>query len=1090
MKYKKLLASVLALAMIVGLVPGMVFAEETQDQDVGTEETVEEIAEENAEEQGETEETEEAEPEEPAAEIQSDAEERAYADEIIEDNTDYAAIYFGDLTADGTYVITPLVSQVYIDVQHDITTYGRIVIPTGADVIINLNGHYIDRNHYWYQKPAEGAGVFGVEKGAKLTVINGRVSGGGREGNGGGFNVEGTLVLDTVKVDQNRCSQAGAGIYINGGSGPDASITSVSIKNCEICSNDSYGRGSGIYIDGTSSVLIENTKIHDNISALNGSGIYINGNNGTVDVTIKGTTEITGNSAGDVYNRRQGGGIYMDGTSTVLIQDNFTASGNTAYSWGGGIAVMDQASLTLSGECLFGSNNSYRGESVYVDDDATFNISGKMNMFSYSQISDVALTRNSKINIVGKLEEGSKIRVDHEGSGIVSFTSGYSDYHTEPASTFFFANYTGNCIFDDNGEARIGCYYYDRTWDSATNTVTKTKKIIREFELLRYVQPSDDGYYNLGDKWYYVDIETTLDKPVRCFLDTKIILSSVLECNDGILVENGNSLSIYTDFDEDEEGDTVHEACALKVKVDDDDRAGIELRNTKSTSVGTLNVVSGCLDIKGGTDAASIGGGDGASGGNINVYGGYIYSGVNKYGAGIGGGEDADGGNITIYGGSVRAYTWSGVESFGAGIGGGENGGAGTIKIYGGKVVSNGAFGAAGIGCGKYGSGGTISVYGGDILGKCTEEGYGVGCGAEATGTVKVTLDYGSNGLKFKAMSFHGAQVAIKKPLSDGTNTYDPGAYSNVDQLENKTLVSCLFTGFSLLLDGQIGLNYFVYLPAEMIEGQVVKFTWTVNGVQKEFSHTVTASDLTEKGYKITCPMNAPEITRDVTLTVSVYGEPVSCETSVTGYAKYLLSNEYKASYVAEYGQDKYNKLAYLVKTMLDYGAKGQTKFSIDADNLANTNLDYTMKNVTSDMVAGLLDPSAVPDMSTGLDAYGLKYAGSAVVYMSKTSLRLFYKITDADKFDLVKDSVTFDGNQVSYVVSGNRVYFELENISAANLDHRYTLKIGESEYEFSALDYVRSCLDYSDQIDAAMLDLAKATYWYCKAANDFIEGA
>ena len=117
------------MAMIVGLVPGMVFAEETQDQDVGTEETVEEI--------------------------QSDAEERTYVDENIEDDTDYAALYFGELTADGTYVLTPLVSQVYIDVQHDITTYGRVVIPTGADVIINLNGHYIDRNRYWYQKPAE-----------------------------------------------------------------------------------------------------------------------------------------------------------------------------------------------------------------------------------------------------------------------------------------------------------------------------------------------------------------------------------------------------------------------------------------------------------------------------------------------------------------------------------------------------------------------------------------------------------------------------------------------------------------------------------------------------------------------------------------------------------------------------------------------------------------------------------------------------------------------------------------------------------------------------------------------------------------------
>ena len=1077
MKYKKILASVLALAMIVGLVPGMVFAEETEDQDLETVDTVETVDEVTDEQEEEVTEETTGEP----AEIRSDAEEQVYAGSVDNDSTDYAKLYFGDLTADGTYLVT----QPNIKLEHDVDTNGRIVIPKGATVTIDLNQHEIDRGLY-FDHSENGGGIFGVQEGAKLIVTNGKLVGGNRIGNGGGFNVLGELELDNVKVFYNKCTEAGGAIYLNGGS-------FARISDCEIYKNESTGRGAGIYVDGDSTLVIEDTKIYNNEADSAGGGIHVNGNNGDVTVTLRGTCELKDNKVKDDASSPEGGAIYMDGDSTVAIRDNCTISGNRAISLGAGIAVMDQSSLTITGNCLFDDNHSYRGASVFVEDGCFFNISGKIQMFSYKQSCDLALCKEAKIHLIGKLDEGSKIRVDYEGAGSTAFTSGYGTYHGEEnPSKYFSAHSIGNCVFADNGEVFVGCYYYDRTWDSATNTITKTRKEVRNFELMRYVKPSEDGYYDLGDKWYFVDIETTLDKPVRCFLDTKIILSSTLTCEDGILVENGNSLNIYTDNDEDEDENEYYGMHKLVVNVKDSDRAGIETRNTDSTSAGTLNLFSGCVDVTGGSDAASIGGGEGADGGNFNIYGGFARAFVTENGAGIGGGEDASGGNINIYGGRVRVFTLGEEETYGAGIGGGKgsNASAGAIRIYGGIVVSNGAYGAAGIGCGKYGSGGSIYVYGGDILGKCSYGGNGVGCGDEGTGTVKVVLDYGTNGLKFRAVSFHGVQLEIKKPLTDGTNNYDPGLYSNVGPLEDKTLVSCLFTGFSLLLDGQIGLNYFVYLPAEMIEGQVVKFTWTVNGVQKEFSHTVTASDLTEKGYKITCPMNAPEMTRDVTLTVSVYGEPVSCETSVAGYAKYLLSNEYKASYVAEYGQDKYNKLAYLVKTMLDYGAKGQTKFSIDADNLANTDLDYTMKNVTSDMVAGLLDPSAVPDMSTGLDAYGLKYAGSAVVYMSKTSLRLFYKITDADKFDLVKDSVTFDGNQVFYVVSGNRVYFELENISAANLDHRYTLKIGESEYEFSALDYVRSCLDYSDQIDAAMLDLAKATYWYCKAANDFIEGA
>jgi hypothetical protein len=124
--------------------------------------------------------------------------------------------------------------------------------------------------------------------------------------------------------------------------------------------------------------------------------------------------------------------------------------------------------------------------------------------------------------------------------------------------------------------------------------------------------------------------------------------------------------------------------------------------------------------------------------------------------------------------------------------------------------------------------------------------------------------------------------------------------------------------------------------------------------------------------------------------------------------------------------------------------------------------------------------------MSTGLDAYGLEYTGSTIVYLSETSMRHYYRIVDQEKFDLVKDNITFGGNEpIGYTRKNGQIFFEKKNIAAAELDSLYTFSIGNSTYQYSAIEYVKSCLK-SSSISDTMKNLATATYWYNEAANAY----
>ena len=254
MNYKKFLATVLSFAMVVGSIPAMAFADEIPAEENPAEEIEvesadpEENAEENAEETTEDyaeEAVEEIDVAEPAVSYDTGDEPEVQGNVInVSSESD-----FGTVT-DGCYMLQ---SGVTYNVKADITTQGRLLVNSGS-VTVLLNNHTISRN---LSSPTRGGSVFGVMPNASLTVANGTVTGGYRKnddlgGNGGGFNVNGELILENVSVINNQAQSSGGGIHVMG------SGAKVTLKgNCIVIGNTAGTVGGGIYVGSGASLLIE-----------------------------------------------------------------------------------------------------------------------------------------------------------------------------------------------------------------------------------------------------------------------------------------------------------------------------------------------------------------------------------------------------------------------------------------------------------------------------------------------------------------------------------------------------------------------------------------------------------------------------------------------------------------------------------------------------------------------------------------------------------------------------------------------------------------------------------------------------------------
>ncbi len=319
-----------------------------------------------------------------------------------------------------------------------------------------------------------------------------------------------------------------------------------------------------------------------------------------------------------------------------------------------------------------------------------------------------------------------------------------------------------------------------------------------------------------------------------------------------------------------------------------------------------------------------------------------------------------------------------------------------------------------------------------------------------------------------------------------------------------------LFAGHSLSLQGDIGIYFYLDVtaagitPEDIIGGNnsiAINYSWktspapytdlSLDNIVLDKAYCEANPDAFDSNYsnptgglfkvkcntavaEMSCIVNADADVKDGSGT-TVYTE--DNDYSVRDYGMYIINNPDK------FGSDLVN----LAKAMLDYGAKAQVVFGIATDSPANADVDYTMQNVTPAMIEEAVSAAnsglSQSDMRANTGSFGAQYYGTTIVYLTKTTLRHYYTVTNQSSFDAAKN------NTGSFVFSDKKdpyMMFELSNIAANQLDTLQPLTIGGQTYYYSVLDYSKSILSNANSTQANR-ELAAATYWYNHFANIYL---
>ena len=308
------------------------------------------------------------------------------------------------------------------------------------------------------------------------------------------------------------------------------------------------------------------------------------------------------------------------------------------------------------------------------------------------------------------------------------------------------------------------------------------------------------------------------------------------------------------------------------------------------------------------------------------------------------------------------------------------------------------------------------------------------------------------------------------------------------------------FEKHSLTLHGDIGVIFFLNVTAAEVEsGITVNFEW--NG--KTSSDTLTLENYKMidgvKMYKAICYVSAPEMTDEITAAVIVGGTTYTDTYSVKTYANVILSDDYQTKFLAIEGKtaEDYNKLATLVKTMLNYGAATQEQFK-DAhpnnsethsdENLANAGVNYDLTPLIDTEINSIdAEKPNKEEINAKLAGTGLTYYGYTMLLHSKTKLR-FYFLKDDPSVDISSVNLTLNGNALQNDADypDYFAYVEVSDIPAYELNQKYDLKLnGATIGSYSALTYVKDVLTGGDS-DETLINTVTAMYRYHEAAVDY----
>ncbi len=952
----------------------------------------------------------------------------------------------------GTYTLT-----------EDIYTVGRIYVPKGVTAVVDLNGYTVDRG---LSSLEDGGGVFGVADGARLTVWDGTIKGGARgsgnsSGNGGGFNVNGDLVLQNVTIENCKAAEAGGGIYINGLDGNTASV--IMTGNCTVRNNTAGTYGGGIYVGENAELTME------------GKPVVKNNTKSNVYLTEGRKISLSG---GALESGAEVGVTHLD-AGTDFFTSGYQFNGNPAdpsayfFSDNGDKVVLNGDEARLAIEYVSRSWNSttkkVEEETLYVD---TFIPFSKVKVTGNDDTDTVDLTEGQWYVLTEDTLLSHKVRV-FEGANIL-------------------------------------------LCDGMELTCQKGIVVENGNTLNIYGQAKDSGKLisNGGEKCAGIggDDDNSNDTvgTIRIFGGTISATSEKYGAGIGGGKETGDgTIEIY--------GGTVTAEGGQK-------GAGIG-GGFASPKVGNILIMGGRVTASSTEYGAGIGCSDSRvhdtfhynmkAEGSVTISGGYVKAFSKAGSAGIGSTRmnDADM-DITITGGTVI------VESAtGAGIGSGVYGDfTGTIRITGGTVIANGGEQSPGIGAAYQGNmEGSIFITGGDVtaVGKCGAAAIGAGVyddlnGGDCTGTISITggtvrlknedseespavyIGRGYDGDDDGTLNI-GSDMKVQLRNADDTAGEDVSPSDwittcRTEHTDNRFLyiipgsvdyedgIGEQLYGNSLSLEGDIGVNFYMELDDSVIahgNTAYIRFT-TPKGSDTE-TKTILVKDAVQKQldgktyYVFKCNVSAKDMASEITAQI-IDGDKAGTKYtySVKDYADYLLSHTDD--------DEAYAKAAPLVKSMLNYGAYSQSYFGV-AGTPANAGLndaDKALGEVSIPKTFKYADNATLPE--------GVTFEGATLSLKSETTLSLYFKGLPADT------TFTCNGKTVETAKNGEYVIARIRGIKASELKNNFTVTFEGFSVKYNAMTYCYNVLNGGTD-DKNLQNVCKALYLYAEEASKYFGG-
>ncbi len=332
------------------------------------------------------------------------------------------------------------------------------------------------------------------------------------------------------------------------------------------------------------------------------------------------------------------------------------------------------------------------------------------------------------------------------------------------------------------------------------------------------------------------------------------------------------------------------------------------------------------------------------------------------------------------------------------------------------------------------------------------------------------------------AVSHNGALVSSS--AENGKVTFpvaEPGVYTITDNaLPHATVLS-----FSLTLEGQIGLNFRVRIPAELQESvhavtiykgteSSVELGSPISGTTDEFRFTVRVASK-EIGNPIGLRI-ADGAGKAVTLVNSSGAAYENCT------AVYAVADYCRIENVGRYDPNgRGEQLEALTAALQNYGAYALAYFHGNdiAPGFASSGADLSGVNVSGYGV-----------VKTGA-ATGLSQTTMFLKLDSETTINLRFTVAEGHSieeysFSCGETALVPEPNNGSYLI-------RLTNIPARHLDTAYTVTARRGDEVFSvtcsALSYAQLALTNSRfNRDAGLCNLVKALYLYNQAANAYFE--